>query len=345
MKYPENVPTAAEYLKRAIPLMVDRDLPINPVNYALWYNYVAERIPLLNRALDAIVENEGEISTEKCYELFDSYILSEYIDEHTATLNNISQVATTIISRLRESLQGSENFDEQLNQNIGQLEQAASLDDVTAIIEKVVDTTQNIRDANNQFQQKLQSANDEIGTLRSQLETVEQQAFIDQLTQINNRHAFDRKLASLISTEGQGLSLILADIDHFKSFNDNYGHTTGDVVLKHVGAVLKSVSSDEVFGARYGGEEFAIIVADQSLAKAIKLAEKLRHKVEKVKVKTKQSHTVLSNISASFGVAHYIAHEPIESLIDRADQALYRAKKNGRNRVEVFEDEKLSASV
>ncbi len=345
MKYPENVPTAAEYLKRAIPIMVDKDLPINPVNYALWYNYVAERIPLLNRALDSIVENEGEISTEKCYELFDSYILSEYIDEHNETLNNISQVATTIISRLRESLQGSESSDDQLNANIGQLEQAASLEDVTTIIDKVIGTTQNIRDANSQFQQKLQSANDEIGSLRTQLETVEKQAFVDQLTQINNRHAFDRKLSGLVSNDEPALSLILTDIDHFKSFNDNYGHTTGDVVLKHVGAVLKSVASDEVFGARYGGEEFAIIVADQSLAKAIKLAVKLRHKVEKVKVKTKQSHEVLSNISASFGVAEYIQGEPIESFIDRADQALYSAKKNGRNRVEVFEDEKMTATV
>lgn len=345
MKYPENSATAAEYLKKAIPHMVDKQLPANPINYTLWYNYVANNIPLLNLALENIVNQEGSVSPEQSQELFLHYIVGEHMEEHNQTLESITQVATHILSRLGESLKGSENFDQQLGNNIGQLEQAGSLDEVTAIIDQVISTTEGIRSANSEFQQNMQQANDEIGSLRAKLESAEKQAYIDQLTQINNRHAFDRKLIELLQAESgsENVCLILLDLDHFKSFNDNYGHVIGDRVLQRLGEIIREHCTGNAFGARYGGEEFAVIISDGSIESASAIAENLRQQLEQVRVKLKNSDKILNNISASFGIANYAANEPIEMFIDRADKALYRAKNNGRNRVEIYSEELAEA--
>lgn len=317
--------------------MVEKELPTNPIDYTLWYNYVANHKPLLTRELDNIVSAEGRISSEKGNELFDSFIVSDYLEAHNDTLKSIMRVASHIISRLGQSLQGSANFDRQLGDNIRQLEQAGSMDEITAIIDQVVNASHMLRDANQAFQADMQRANDEISDLRGKLEQAEQQAYVDQLTQVNNRHGFDRMLARLLADECEAgrVCLVLADLDHFKSFNDSYGHVTGDMVLKVMAEVIREVSSDSVFGARYGGEEFALIMSSTTIGEAAETTEMVRKRLERVRVKPRNSDRALGNITASFGIAPYLG-QPFEDFIDHADQALYRAKQKGRNRIEVF---------
>ena len=132
------------------------------------------------------------------------------------------------------------------------------------------------------------------------------------------------------------MCLIMADLDHFKSFNDDYGHVIGDRVLQRMGELIQDHSPDNAIGARYGGEEFAIILSNSSIEQAAEVAETLRSKLQQVRVKLKNSDKILNNISSSFGIARFVIGESIETFIDRADQALYRAKDNGRNRVAIF---------
>lgn len=154
-------------------------------------------------------------------------------------------------------------------------------------------------------------------------------ATTDNLTGLPNREQLDKYISKVFGRVIP-LSVFLVDIDHFKKVNDTYGHDAGDKVLKKFAYTLKKSvrPADHVF--RYGGEEF-IIVANADMKEAIEISERVRGEVEKIIVPWQQQ---LLSITASFGVAQYRKGDTPESLIKRADEALYKAKQNGRNRVE-----------
>ena len=127
--------------------------------------------------------------------------------------------------------------------------------------------------------------------------------------------------------------MLLGDIDHFKKFNDTYGHQVGDQVLKLVGMILKDSSKDGAIAARYGGEEFAIIVPNAGMVTAESLAETVRTTVASKRIRKRSTGEDFGNITMSIGIALFKPGEPIADLIQRADESLYFAKNAGRNRV------------
>ncbi len=132
---------------------------------------------------------------------------------------------------------------------------------------------------------------------------------------------------------GEPLALALADIDHFKQFNDSFGHQTGDHVLKFVAQTLKQSvrSSDHV--ARYGGEEFALVLPRTAIADAVKLADKLRSTVCTRDLVRRSTRQPLGTLTLSVGVTVYRPGEPLADFLHRADRCLYAAKQSGRDRV------------
>ena len=154
----------------------------------------------------------------------------------------------------------------------------------------------------------------------------------DRLTGLFNKGKFNEVLKKEIERAKRykrPLSLIIFDIDRFKRINDTYGHKVGDEVLRELAKVIKSIIRKTDFLVRWGGEEFVILAPETDLDGALKLAEKLRQTVEKHQFPT------VKNVTISLGVAQYIDEETPEEFIIRADTALYKAKENGRNRVEV----------
>ncbi|MFT5577749.1 MAG: diguanylate cyclase [Paraglaciecola psychrophila] len=337
MNYPEDAELAASYLKQAVPKIVGNKIPANPINYTLWYNYVAGKNPALNEKLDHIIAHTGTCSREQSEELYSYFIIGEYLEDHNKSLQNLTALASQLIDHMGSAIDGSSNFDSQLADSMGQLKTATSADNVAEVIENTLAATQSIRDSNSQFSLQLETANSEILALRSQLQDVEKQAFTDQLTQLYNRHAFDVQLKQLLAVDvaAENVCLIIADLDHFKKFNDEHGHVIGDRVLTRMGELIQDYCPDNATGARYGGEEFAIIVSNANEQEAAAMAETLRERLLKLRVRLKNSDKVLDNITASFGVTRYRLGESVENFIDRADKMLYRAKKAGRNRVEV----------
>ncbi len=172
--------------------------------------------------------------------------------------------------------------------------------------------------------------------LRNSLEyqRVLNQSLTDPLTGVNNRAAMDMVLkreVHLAQRMGASLSVLLLDIDHFKKVNDNFGHPTGDLCLQAVAACIEKTirGSDLLF--RCGGEEFLILVSQTEPPGDQLLAERIRENIEKLSLPT-PGH----QITASLGVAHAAKEDTVESLYARADQCLYQAKRDGRNRV-IFE--------
>ncbi|MBI3012657.1 MAG: GGDEF domain-containing protein [Elusimicrobia bacterium] len=157
----------------------------------------------------------------------------------------------------------------------------------------------------------------------------------DSLTDLYLRRIFLERLQEEVNFSkryGTSFSILILDLDHFKSVNDTYGHPTGDQVLKEVAKTMQSVLDPGVTIARYGGEEFSILIGLAPCEEVIETAEKIRKSVEETNVKGPQGEKV--KVTASLGVAHYLPESPSpEELIRRADSALYKAKQSGRNQV------------
>nr|WP_248306212.1 GGDEF domain-containing protein [Devosia oryzisoli] len=159
---------------------------------------------------------------------------------------------------------------------------------------------------------------------------------LDPLTKIANRKSLDEGLAEAIreaAETGAPLSLMLVDIDHFKTFNDTYGHQTGDQVLRLVAMTLKSNIKGKDLAARYGGEEFVAVLPSTDMEGAVIVAENVRKAIQAKELLKRSTNEKLGRITASFGVARFHPTDNAMSLIERADRCLYAAKHAGRNRV------------
>ncbi|MFH4664279.1 GGDEF domain-containing protein [Vibrio cidicii] len=162
-------------------------------------------------------------------------------------------------------------------------------------------------------------------------------SLLDPLTNLYNRRAMEdmvpRELSRVERTHSE-LSIILLDIDHFKQVNDQYGHQVGDVTLSGIGQLLNTHLRGQDLSFRIGGEEFLILLPDTNLDSALVVAEKLRQIMSETQFSAKQQEPC----TASFGVAQLLQHDEWDSLLNRADAALYLAKRKGRNRVCLVSD-------
>jgi len=166
----------------------------------------------------------------------------------------------------------------------------------------------------------------------------------DPLTELANRKHFDESINEAIRSAGQcgePLSLLMIDIDHFKSVNDTFGHTTGDQVLRLVAISLKQNIKGQDLAARYGGEEFAIVLPNTGLKQGIAVADHVRRAVMAKELKKKSTGEIIGRITLSIGVASLLQGDTRESLIERADKCLYAAKRGGRNRVVGIVDSRM----
>ncbi|MFN9436987.1 MAG: GGDEF domain-containing protein [Planctomycetota bacterium] len=196
--------------------------------------------------------------------------------------------------------------------------------------------------ANSQMQGRLDAAEKRLEEQHSQLESYLTEARTDSLTGLPNRRAFDQGLDELYAKHLRGnqpISLVLLDVDHFKKINDTYGHSVGDVVLRRVAEHLGACSVDCYLVARYGGEEFAILVAG-TIEEAAQLTEKLRATIADDVVEA-EGHRIRVTVRA--GAARLESRERLGDLFRHSDQALYRAKEQGRNQVVIY-DPGMSAS-
>ncbi len=173
----------------------------------------------------------------------------------------------------------------------------------------------------------------DISEQKKYLLLLEKQAMTDVLTGIFNRMKFDEILSSEIQRSKRNkvpLSMILCDIDHFKQVNDKYGHPAGDKILKRLTKLVSANIRNVDFFARWGGEEFVILSPGTDSEGAAQLAEKIRQKVEHHNFKNPE------HITLSFGITSFKTGDIAMKLINRADEAMYRAKENGRNQVQVY---------
>ncbi|MEF1284469.1 MULTISPECIES: GGDEF domain-containing protein [unclassified Vibrio] len=323
-------------LKKAVPLMMKNHVAATPANYALWYTYVDNAIPQLNRELDSVLENYGICPPAAGEQLYNNYVATRSETDMRNLRANIEILVNEVASSMTDTLSDTSEFSQLIDKSFDSLErvedESVSLEEVMTVIRQLVAESREIRNSTRFLNSQLANAAKEINQLKSQLAEVQQDALFDALTSLYNRRAFDSDIKTLCRAE-QKMCLILADIDHFKNFNDSYGHLFGDTVIKGIARRMQLSCREGIHAYRFGGEEFALIIPNKSLRIARQFAESLRRTIEKLTVKDRRTAKSVGNITISLGVAELEPGESPDSLIERADKLLYEAKQLGRNRV------------
>jgi diguanylate cyclase len=249
---------------------------------------------------------------------------------------NLAAMASELSHSMQDAISDTGLFQEMLDKSFDKLskidDEGLSLEDTMGILRDLVRESRDVRMSTLHFRNQLSSAEKEIKELKQALNETRKLATEDPLTSLLNRRAFDLEMDSLIRSK-QPFSLILTDIDRFKNFNDEYGHLLGDQVLRIVGKRLREASKEGITAYRLGGEEFALLVPNRALALTRQMAESLRRVIERMSILDRKSGRRIDHITASFGVGEYIPQETADTLIERTDKLLYKAKELGRNRV------------
>ncbi len=337
MQYTHDKDQAGNYAKSALDRMKQEGLAPTPDVFELWYVYYSGQSPEASRAIDVLIANKQKITDERCKELYQRF-LSEDRDEE-AVLRAGDQINTTIKSVtgvVRDVKTATSAYSTKLGGVSGQIKDVDDAGELKEILQSVMTDTESMIMQNHRLEEQLDKSSVVMEELQRDLENVRREALTDGLTGLSNRKAFDseiKRIAAYAKKENAVFSLLMVDIDHFKSFNDNFGHQIGDQVLRLVARTLTDGVKGRDVAARYGGEEFAIILPDTPLKAGVIVGDALRKAVATKDVINRSSGEKLSRITMSVGVAEYCGEEDVQDLIERADAALYTAKHNGRNQV------------
>lgn len=337
MHYGHSPDKAKIYSSQALTLIDRSGLPRRPDIFELFYVYVSAQLPEVVRALDKIFEKGILPNENDCAEIFKMHISGS--QQENAVLNASDKVQETIgdVKQIVAAIQETTaEYGGNLTGISESLSKATKLEDVTALVKEMMANTASIITKNQELETQLERSSQAITTMQGEIETVRKEAMTDGLTGLSNRKAFDRKLDELhrgYVEQGKLYSLLVMDLDHFKSFNDTYGHQVGDRVLKLLARVLQEHTTDTVFAARFGGEEFVALTEGLKVNQAAEIAESIRTQIAEKEIVNKTSGERLGKVTVSIGVAEITKDEAPDALIERADKALYMAKGAGRNRV------------
>ncbi len=333
-RYTQSRERSSELLRLVVPQLYRHASACNPESFALWYEHLAGINGPLSAALDERTA-EGRLLTDPD---IDS-LHRTYIAERDALA--AEQVQRELV-RLMEQVgkialgagDGMAEYGAALGTCAARLRTERTPQALQEIVDLLAERTERARGSTERLCEDLSAFRAEMQTLRSEVDTLREEALTDALTGLLNRRGFQRAVDDFCDrgTGIAGNSLLLCDVDNFKRINDSYGHLVGDRVLAAIGRVLKSRVKGRDVVARWGGEEFAVLLPETAAGDARHLAEQIRADVARGQIKRVDRDEFVGSITISVGVAEAAAGESLESVLDRADAALYEAKGAGRNR-------------
>ena len=249
----------------------------------------------------------------------------------------VKQIVLDLTGTIQQIVSTAGDFDHKMEVSMEEIQAASTIEDIMTLKDGIIEEIGKVRVSSQSLKLELNAYKKTTQSLSSKLEQTEAKALVDSLTNVLNRSAYNMKITQMMrefSSSKDFFCLLVIDIDHFKKFNDTYGHKAGDRVLRSVAASIQDSlrASDLVF--RYGGEEFVVILNSIQENVAFKLAEKIRKNVEKEYFIDKEKKL---KVTTSLGIACVKEGESEAELFERADKAMYVAKRKGRNHVEIAE--------
>jgi diguanylate cyclase len=335
-------------LKNVLPLMSKHAAGYHPISYAVWYEYAKGNKPVLKQSVEAELTRCERLSPEVTYSLYTRHFVEPAEQALISARTGLMELVDKVQGAVGRAGKQAIGFDSHLKAFKQEITSAGSLGDLDKQVSAMVAESEKMSSGFGKLSDELEGSRSEVKRLTQELQQMREEALTDTLSGLLNRRGFDREIERLAShLEGEGgqssaqLSVIMLDIDHFKKINDTYGHPLGDRVIAAVSQSIRDCVGKLGLAARYGGEEFAVLLPDQPLDVAEKLAQTIRHRIEQGRIRRRQGEEPIGGVTISAGVSTWKSADAISAVVERADQALYVSKKSGRNRVTTEALEKL----
>ncbi|MGI8896728.1 MAG: GGDEF domain-containing protein [Casimicrobiaceae bacterium] len=322
-------------------------LPADPRNFEVWYHYATGYNPSLNKTINDILARKGALTDTDIDDIHAAYLSPARQTDRIDTVGvKVIDEIEQVIAMIDAAMGTSTRYSESLADASEQLVNSADRESLRTVVESLVRATKDAERETHALELRLQASKLEINELRHNLEVVRTESLTDPLTSLYNRKFFDDGLAHAVDAVDEvPVSLLMIDIDRFKSFNDNVGHLTGDQVLRLVAACVKQNVKGRDIAARYGGEEFAVVLPNTMLRAALTVADHIRRSVMCKELMKRSTGESLGRVTISVGVATHRKGETPQMLIERADACLYAAKRTGRNKVVCETDPEIAQPV
>lgn len=338
-----------DYGTVALELLKKHNIPASPQNYDVWFNYAMGDNPGLIGAIESALNANEKLGPKLLQNIHKQHLAAPQNEETIGEIGEkLAEELSQVMTFMSASAGTSQAYGDSLEGVGNQLHKVRSNEELKKVVETMVHASREMERHSRDMEEKLQSSQAQISDLNVRLEVVRTEALTDQLTGIANRKHFDEALekeTTIACETGEELCLCIGDIDHFKIFNDTFGHQTGDQVLRLVARTIGSNVKGRDLAARYGGEEFAIILPQTNMRAAVTVADQIRESVMGKDLVKKSTGENLGTITLSLGVARYRTGEPLADLIHRADASLYAAKHAGRNQVKCEADADVNLDI
>jgi diguanylate cyclase len=313
--------------------------------------------------IHAIQDPNGAIAKELKHYVVDGKGLPDHLSEQIAErylprlryaseLRLAGEELSSQINVISEAISKAQNnaseYDDALTSASRNLASPLDPAQLALVIEALSVSTRRIQQENAALESRLSQTTDEVKRLSASLEQVRRDSMTDALSNLPNRKALDDALIKTVRearANGQSLSFALIDIDHFKKFNDTWGHQAGDQVIRYVAATIGRSASAPRFAARYGGEEFAMLFPGEEGQSAVMAMDMMRNQISSNRLKRRSTSDDLGQVTVSVGVATLLPGETIDQFVERADAALYASKNAGRDRTTLDRKAKLSLAA
>lgn len=336
MAYLEERNKAGEYLRLALAYIAKYNLPANPVNYTVWYEYVAGKNMKLKKAIDESLDADRHLSADSVETLYQKFVADGDRIVISKMLTKIALMLRDITGHVLETEGDLAGHGKNLSDLSDQISEAQDFKEIKKIVDQMLIETKELVDSGKRLQTRMKISSDDLKQLQQELEKSQQEAQTDALTTLLNKRGFEKRfeLERIRAKQNETtFSLIMIDIDHFKKINDSYGHLVGDSLLKSIAAILKNQIRKNDIAVRYGGEEFLLLLPETGLEGAKAASQKIRDALVTKEWKLKETGESMGKVTVSMGIALYRLSEPEDALLKRADDALYLAKKNGRDQI------------
>ncbi len=334
------------FAKTALALMGGAGVVATPENFELFYAYASGENPAIAQVMGAVINAKTPFTPELLSDLRLRCLSGARAAVAMESLGgDMSSLINDVLGKLESSARETADYKHTLSAATGELDSDRNPADVRKLVEGLIAATRAMEQRTKALEGELQASSQQVCDLRGKLDDVRKESMTDPLTHIANRKAFDEAMEAgrKAADAGDDVCLLMCDIDHFKKFNDSWGHQTGDQVLRLVASCMAENVKGRDTAARYGGEEFAVLLRGTTLQSATMVADQIRSTVETKKLVKKSTGDVLGTITISIGVAKFAPGETAEAVIRRADACLYGAKHSGRNMVINQDDARIAA--
>ena len=317
-------------------IIADAGVDASPGNYELCHRYVTRSDPQVCAEFEKALAQPGGIdgaTFQRISDLAGPPRGQIDVGRHMAHLDE--QIAA-MLGAATSAAGDAASYSASLKDGATNLDALHPGSDATAIIADLILQTRAMSQRTASLEASLESASMELSTVRADLEKARLESGTDALTSLPNRRTFDSKLVEAIaaaSKSRQPLSLAFCDVDHFKKFNDTWGHKLGDKVLRYVASQIEKHFGASGFAARFGGEEFVVLLPSCSGPDAVHAAQDFCETLSGRVLKLRNDGQEIGRITVSVGVATLQSEETPKAFVERADEAMYAAKRAGRNRV------------